>query len=83
MSLVDSNSYNWKREPDRNLLRGMLMTTCDLAAITKPWEMEQRVSLIKANFSKDMPRLDWICFYRLQNLLQVNFSNKETLRERN
>jgi hypothetical protein len=43
MALVDSNSYNWTRDTDRNLLRGMLMTTCDLAAITKPWEMEQRV----------------------------------------
>jgi dual 3',5'-cyclic-AMP and -GMP phosphodiesterase 11 len=49
MSLVDSKSYNWVRETDRNLLRGMLMTTCDLAAITKPWEMEQRIAELVAS----------------------------------
>jgi len=44
MELIDSQSYEWSRDDHRSLLRGMLMTACDLAAITKPWEVERRVS---------------------------------------
>lgn len=43
-NLVRTSSYNWSREDHRELLRGMTMTVCDLAAITKPWEVEKRVS---------------------------------------
>jgi len=38
--------YDWTREEDRELFRAMLMTVCDLAAITKPWEIEKRVCAI-------------------------------------
>ena len=31
------------------LYRGMLMTACDIAAITKPWEIQQRVALLVAS----------------------------------
>lgn len=46
MALVEKKSYNWSIEEHRDLLRGMLMTVCDLAAITKPWDVERRVSNI-------------------------------------
>ena len=45
MELIDNDNYNWKQEDHRDLLRGMLMTTCDLAAITKPWDVEKRVAI--------------------------------------
>jgi hypothetical protein len=44
MELIDNGTYNWKQDDHRDLLRGMLMTACDLAAITKPWDVEKRVS---------------------------------------
>ncbi|KAJ1522272.1 hypothetical protein ONE63_002574 [Megalurothrips usitatus] len=50
-NLVRTSSYNWSREDHRELLRGMTMTVCDLAAITKPWEVEKRVAeLVTSEF---------------------------------
>ncbi|XP_076275269.1 phosphodiesterase 11 isoform X2 [Rhynchophorus ferrugineus] len=41
----------WTMEEHRDLLRGMLMTVCDLAAITKPWDIEKRVAeLVSSEF---------------------------------
>lgn len=41
----------WAMEEHRELLRAMLMTVCDLAAITKPWEVEKRVAeLVSSEF---------------------------------
>ncbi|XP_066992443.1 dual 3',5'-cyclic-AMP and -GMP phosphodiesterase 11 isoform X2 [Anabrus simplex] len=51
LNLVRSASYNWMRDDHRDLLRGMTMTVCDLAAITKPWEVEKRVAeLVSSEF---------------------------------
>ncbi|KAE8744838.1 hypothetical protein FOCC_FOCC008562 [Frankliniella occidentalis] len=50
-NLVRTSSYNWSREDHRELLRGMTMTVCDLAAITKPWDVEKRVAeLVTSEF---------------------------------
>lgn len=41
----------WAVEEHRELLRAMLMTVCDLAAITKPWDIEKRVAeLVSSEF---------------------------------
>lgn len=41
----------WNMEEHRELLRAMLMTVCDLAAITKPWDVEKRVAeLVSSEF---------------------------------
>lgn len=41
----------WTLDKHRELLRAMLMTVCDLAAITKPWEVEKRVAeLVSSEF---------------------------------
>ncbi|XP_046753536.1 dual 3',5'-cyclic-AMP and -GMP phosphodiesterase 11 isoform X2 [Diprion similis] len=51
LSLAQGGSYNWALGEHRELLRGMLMTVCDLAAITKPWEVEKRVAeLVTSEF---------------------------------
>jgi hypothetical protein len=42
---VRGHDRNWVQEDQRELLRGMTMTVCDLAAITKPWDVEKRVSV--------------------------------------
>lgn len=36
-SLIETETYEWSNEQHRALLRSMLMTCCDIAAITKPW----------------------------------------------
>ena len=33
----------------RSLIRGILMTACDLGAITKPWPIQKRVALLVAD----------------------------------
>ena len=41
----------WGDDDDRELLRAMLMTICDLSAITKPWPIEKRVAdLVSSEF---------------------------------
>lgn len=51
LNLARGGSYNWAFGDHRELLRGMLMTVCDLAAITKPWEVEKRVAeLVSTEF---------------------------------
>ena len=51
LSIARGRSYNWAYGDHRELLRGMLMTVCDLAAITKPWEIEKRVAeLVSSEF---------------------------------
>ncbi|XP_050425718.1 dual 3',5'-cyclic-AMP and -GMP phosphodiesterase 11-like isoform X2 [Adelges cooleyi] len=49
LELVRTGMYDWTREEDRELLRAMLMTVCDLAAITKPWDIEKRVAELVTN----------------------------------
>lgn len=33
----------WEKNHPREMLRAMMMTACDLAAITKPWEIQLKV----------------------------------------
>jgi len=49
--LVESGETDWSSEINKELLRGMMMTACDVSAITKPWEVQQRVAhLVAAEF---------------------------------
>nr|XP_018899769.1 PREDICTED: dual 3',5'-cyclic-AMP and -GMP phosphodiesterase 11A-like [Bemisia tabaci] len=45
-ALVEDHSYSWDREDHRELLRSMLMTAADLAASSKPWEVQQKVATL-------------------------------------
>ena len=47
--LVHSGSVDWTGDSNRQLLRAMMMTACDVAAITKPWELQQKVSCYPEN----------------------------------
>ncbi|GIY83313.1 dual 3',5'-cyclic-AMP and -GMP phosphodiesterase 11 [Caerostris extrusa] len=49
IKMVRNENYNWKKENNRELLRAMLMTTCDIAAITKPWEIQKKIAELVAN----------------------------------
>ncbi|XP_049803168.1 dual 3',5'-cyclic-AMP and -GMP phosphodiesterase 11-like isoform X2 [Schistocerca nitens] len=72
-SLVQSGTYNWMRDDHRELLRGMTMTVCDLAAITKPWDVEKRVAeLVSSEFFEqgDMERQEL-------NITPIDLMNRE------
>ena len=40
---------DWRPFETRWVLRGMLMTACDVGAITKPWNIQTRVAEIVAS----------------------------------
>ncbi|XP_074647468.1 dual 3',5'-cyclic-AMP and -GMP phosphodiesterase 11-like [Tubulanus polymorphus] len=48
-NLVDSGQIEMQREDHRDLLRGMMMTACDVSAITKPWEVQKKVAELVAS----------------------------------
>ncbi|XP_072115872.1 dual 3',5'-cyclic-AMP and -GMP phosphodiesterase 11A [Mobula birostris] len=49
--LVNSGEYNWNVKDQREMLRSMLMTACDLGAVTKPWEISRQVAkLVTSEF---------------------------------
>ncbi|XP_067915102.1 dual 3',5'-cyclic-AMP and -GMP phosphodiesterase 11A isoform X3 [Heterodontus francisci] len=48
---VMSGEHNWRLEKRREMLRSMLMTACDLGAVTKPWEISKQVAeLVTSEF---------------------------------
>ncbi|CAF3709710.1 unnamed protein product [Rotaria sordida] len=47
--LVESRQERWIDPGRKELLRGMMMTACDVAAICKPWEMQQVIAKLVAN----------------------------------
>lgn len=48
-SKAETGSINWKEENNKGLLRRMLMTACDVSAIMKPWEIQQKVARLVAS----------------------------------
>ena len=45
-SLITNNSLSWSNQDHKKLIRGLLMTACDLGAITKPWEIQQKIATL-------------------------------------
>ena len=43
-AVIDDDLLDWGNDAHRSLLRGMMMTGCDLSAITKPWPIQQKVA---------------------------------------
>ncbi|XP_038133702.1 cGMP-specific 3',5'-cyclic phosphodiesterase isoform X2 [Cyprinodon tularosa] len=46
--LTKNNQFVWEDEDHRELLRAMLMTACDISAITKPWPVQKRIAELVA-----------------------------------
>ncbi|CAF95364.1 unnamed protein product, partial [Tetraodon nigroviridis] len=46
--LTKNSQFRWEDEGHRDLLRSMLMTACDISAITKPWPVQQRIAELVA-----------------------------------
>lgn len=64
-AMVDSGMKNWDDRESRDILRSILMTTCDVAAITKPWEIQRKVS--SSNKNGTLP----YCFMHLFKMLKL------------
>ncbi|XP_071946809.1 cGMP-specific 3',5'-cyclic phosphodiesterase-like isoform X2 [Antedon mediterranea] len=47
--MVECGNPDWTNDDNRDLLRAMMMTACDVSAITKPWEVQQRVAEMVAS----------------------------------
>ncbi|XP_029442942.1 cGMP-specific 3',5'-cyclic phosphodiesterase-like [Rhinatrema bivittatum] len=49
--LVGSNLFSWENAQHKELFVAMLMTACDLSAVTKPWPVQQHIiPAIKCRF---------------------------------
>nr|XP_043876173.1 cGMP-specific 3',5'-cyclic phosphodiesterase isoform X1 [Solea senegalensis] len=46
--LTKNSQFVWEDEYHRDLLRSMLMTACDISAITKPWPVQKRIAELVA-----------------------------------
>ncbi|XP_056005407.1 cGMP-specific 3',5'-cyclic phosphodiesterase-like isoform X2 [Ostrea edulis] len=47
--LVKEGELEYRDPNKKDLLKAMLMTACDVAAITKPWEIQEKVAQLVAN----------------------------------
>lgn len=47
--VVDKQLADWSQFGNRTVLRAMLMTACDVAAITKPWPIQHRTAELVAS----------------------------------
>ncbi|XP_025093167.1 cGMP-specific 3',5'-cyclic phosphodiesterase-like isoform X7 [Pomacea canaliculata] len=47
--LVENGERTFREKKERELLRAMMMTACDVAAITKPWIIQQKVAQLVTN----------------------------------
>ncbi|KAG9276676.1 dual 3',5'-cyclic-AMP and -GMP phosphodiesterase 11A-like [Astyanax mexicanus] len=48
---VLSGEFSWSIQEHRDVLRSMLMTACDLGAVTRPWEISKQVAeLVTSEF---------------------------------
>ncbi|MBN3282435.1 PDE11 phosphodiesterase, partial [Polyodon spathula] len=48
---VQAGEYRWNNDEHREVLRSMLMTACDLGAVTRPWEISKQVAeLVTSEF---------------------------------
>ncbi|XP_054609668.1 cGMP-specific 3',5'-cyclic phosphodiesterase isoform X2 [Dunckerocampus dactyliophorus] len=46
--LTKNKQFVWEDEHHRDLLRSMLMTACDISAITKPWPVQKKIAELVA-----------------------------------
>jgi cGMP-specific 3',5'-cyclic phosphodiesterase len=50
-ALVESGEKNFQEDDKKDLLKAMMMTACDVAAITKPWRIQKEIAqLVTSEF---------------------------------
>jgi hypothetical protein len=49
--MVDEGRIDWDDKGLREIFRSILMTTCDIGAITKPWDVSRKVITVSIIYS--------------------------------
>ncbi|ODM93439.1 cGMP-specific 3',5'-cyclic phosphodiesterase [Orchesella cincta] len=49
IELVENGEISWQGDDKKELLCGMMMTGCDVAAISKPWEIQHKIAKLVAD----------------------------------
>ncbi|KAJ8967687.1 hypothetical protein NQ317_015433 [Molorchus minor] len=49
LELIENGEFDWQSDDKKELLSGMMMTACDVSAISKPWEVQHRVAKLVAD----------------------------------
>lgn len=49
MALLKCGKPDWRISRNRELLRGMMMTACDVSAISKPWKIQRKIAEMVAS----------------------------------
>ncbi|CAM1317755.1 Uncharacterised protein g6831 [Pycnogonum litorale] len=49
IEMIEAGQTDFNAEEDKDLLRAMMMTACDVSAITKPWEIQKEVAILVSN----------------------------------
>lgn len=44
--MVESGQKSFEDRESREIFRSILMTSCDIAAISKPWDVQRKVQLL-------------------------------------
>ena len=77
--MIKSQQCDLNREEVREQVRGMMMTVCDIAAISKPWPIQKQVSalLIKVNltFNSLFVIKLWLCVWREMYVCSCRYNN--------
>jgi len=45
-AMVDEGKIDWDDKELKEIFRSVLMTTCDIGGITKPWDVSRKVRII-------------------------------------
>ncbi|KAJ8935176.1 hypothetical protein NQ318_010371 [Aromia moschata] len=49
LELIENGEFDWQSDDKKELLSGMMMTACDVSAISKPWEVQHRIAKLVAD----------------------------------
>jgi len=49
VELVRAGEKSWSEPYKKDLVRGMMMTACDISAIFKPWETQKKIAELVAS----------------------------------
>lgn len=47
-AMVDEGKIDWDDKELKEIFRSILMTTCDIGAITKPWDVSRKVHMVNS-----------------------------------
>lgn len=54
--MISAEQTVWDDRESKDTLRNMLMTSCDIASITKPWDIQRQVNYVIAAKENNIQR---------------------------